>query len=262
MATSPEGRDLPEPPGLRATLSVPLLAGALAALLQATQGREAVFHAVNAWPGATGDALWANLTVLGEGAAVLALGGWLVGRRPRLLVAGLLAALLVTLLLHPIKDFVAAERPARVLGRDAVHVIGEKLSRRSFPSGHAATIFAAAALVCALCRGAAARAGILALATLVAASRLAVGAHWPLDVLAGAALGWACGCVALRLVVRWPAPGRALQIALAAVPLAAAVWVALPGSESGGYEAVRPLLAASGFVFAASGLRVVLQSRE
>ena len=79
---------------------------------------------------------------------------------------------------------------------------------------------------------------------------------------AGAALGWACTCVALRLVLRWPPPGRALQLALAAAPLAAAVWVALPGSESGGYEAVRPLLAASGFVFTARGLRVVLQSRE
>jgi membrane-associated phospholipid phosphatase len=262
MATSPDGADLPEPPSLLATLAVPLLAGALAALLLATDGSTAVFRAVNAWPSATGDALWANLTVLGEGAAMLALGGWLIGRRPRLLVAGLLAALLVTLLLHPIKDFVAAERPARVLGRDAVHVIGERLSRRSFPSGHSATIFAAAALLCALCRGAAARAGILLLATLVAASRLAVGAHWPLDVLAGAALGWICACVALRLAVRWPAPGRGLQLALATAPLVASVWVALPGSESGGYEAVRPLLAASGIMFTLRGLQVVLQSRE
>jgi membrane-associated phospholipid phosphatase len=262
MATGPDGCDLPEPPGLLATLSVPLLAGALAGLLLATGSSEAVFRAVNSWPSATGDALWANLTVLGEGAAMLALAGCLTGRRPRVLVAALLAALLVTVLLHPIKDLVAAERPARVLGRDAVHVIGQKLSRRSFPSGHAATIFAAAALACALCRGAAARTGILLLAALVAVSRLAVGAHWPLDALAGAALGWPCTCVALRLAGRWPVPGRMLQLALAVLPLLAAVWVALPGSESDAYEAVRPVLAACGLLFTGLGLRVVLQSGE
>jgi len=262
MTTSPDAGDLPEPPGLLATLSVPLLAAALAALLLATHANEAVFRAVNAWPSSTGDALWANINVLGEGAAMLALAGWLTGRRPRMLVAGLLAALLVTVLLHPIKDLVATERPARVLGLQAVHVIGEKLSRRSFPSGHSATIFAAAALACALCRGAAARAGILLLATLVGASRLAVGAHWPLDVLAGAALGWTCACVALRIARRWPAPGRTLQLALAVLPLLGAVWLALPVAEGDGYEAVRPVLAAAGLLFTIRGVRVVLQSGE
>lgn len=57
----------------------------------------------------------------------------------------------------------------------------------SFPSGHAQTAFGAAAYLCLLYpRGAAA---FLALASLVGLSRVALGAHFPSDVLAGALLG-------------------------------------------------------------------------
>lgn len=57
----------------------------------------------------------------------------------------------------------------------------------SFPSGHATTAFAfAAVLALGLPR---LRTGLFALAALVAMSRVVVGAHYPSDVLAGAALG-------------------------------------------------------------------------
>ncbi len=57
----------------------------------------------------------------------------------------------------------------------------------SFPSGHAATSFAGAAILGYLFRRA--LPGLFALAALVAFSRVYVGVHYPLDILGGAALG-------------------------------------------------------------------------
>jgi undecaprenyl-diphosphatase len=68
----------------------------------------------------------------------------------------------------------------------------------SFPSGHAATSFACAAT---LARYVSRRAtvGLFSLAVLISWSRVYVGAHYPLDVLAGAVLGLVIA-TALRLL--------------------------------------------------------------
>jgi undecaprenyl-diphosphatase len=71
----------------------------------------------------------------------------------------------------------------------------------SFPSGHAATAFAAAWVLGA--RFPRARWPLLGVATLIALSRVVVGAHWPSDVLVGAAVGSAVG-----LGVAWAARVR------------------------------------------------------
>jgi undecaprenyl-diphosphatase len=69
----------------------------------------------------------------------------------------------------------------------------------SFPSGHAATSFAAATMLAfAFPRLAPA---FLVLAAAVGFSRIYVGVHYPLDVLGGAALG-ALIAIALRRLVR------------------------------------------------------------
>jgi membrane-associated phospholipid phosphatase len=257
MASGPE-------PGALVTLSVPLAAGVLTAALAAVGGDEAAFRAINAWPAVTGDTLWASVTALGQGAAVFGLSGGLAGRRPRLHLAAALAALLTLATLHPLKDLVDEARPVAVLGRGAVHVVGAELMRRSFPSGHACATFAAAALVCVgLLRGVAARTAVLALATLIALSRVAVGAHWPMDVLAGAALGWTCGCLALRLALRRPTePRRGLQILIAVLTLLAAASVAVPDTEAPGFEPVRAALAAVGLLLGGLGLRRLCSQRH
>jgi undecaprenyl-diphosphatase len=75
----------------------------------------------------------------------------------------------------------------------------------SFPSGHAQTAFAAATYLALLYRR---RAWIfLALAALVALSRVALGVHYPSDVIAGAFLGSALSIATFLVAQRRAAPG-------------------------------------------------------
>ena len=148
-----------------------------------------LFLALNALAPVTGDLFWANVTILGDAAVVLAIGLAFWRRRPDLLWAFLWAALLATLWARGFKPLLEVPRPAAVLG-DAVHVIGRTYRADSFPSGHATAAFTlAGVLMLGLRRRAWAHAA-LALAALAAISRSVVGAHWPLDLLAGAFGGW------------------------------------------------------------------------
>jgi undecaprenyl-diphosphatase len=117
------------------------------------------------------------------------------------LVAAGLAGLAVSLL----KD--AADRPRPPLADPAIHAVGTIPDSTSFPSGHSATAFAAAVAVGLLCPRL--RAPLLALALLVAVSRVYLGVHYWSDVLAGSVLGAAIGLAtgsAVRWARRWPRP--------------------------------------------------------
>jgi undecaprenyl-diphosphatase len=92
-----------------------------------------------------------------------------------------------------VKPLVGRVRPfAAVMN---VRVIGERPDTYSFPSGHAASAFAGAFGISRAVP--AARAFWWSLAVLIALSRIYVGVHYPLDVLAGAALGLASAWFAL-----------------------------------------------------------------
>lgn len=135
-------------------------------------------------------------------------------RRPRAVPwSGLLAgaALLVASLgVQLIKALVDRARPP--LGDPGVTALVPLPHDASFPSGHAASAFAAAGVVALLHRRL--RLPVLALAALVAVSRVYLGVHYPLDVLAGAAVGltiaWAAVALAraARRRLSRPRPGE------------------------------------------------------
>lgn len=108
-------------------------------------------------------------------------------------VAGLLVAMVLGgLAVHAIKRTLQVDRPLAVFGPDhpLFHVIGEPLRKGSMPSGHTATAWTVAGLMTlSQARASVWRHGWWLLAALQGLSRVAVGAHWPSDVLAGAGVG-------------------------------------------------------------------------
>lgn len=78
-------------------------------------------------------------------------------------------------------------QPAGAVPAYEVQVVGKPLTRRSFPSGHTATAFAAATILAMLFRGFFFLAFVPAL--LVAWSRVYMGVHFPLDIAGGAVVG-------------------------------------------------------------------------
>lgn len=90
----------------------------------------------------------------------------------------------------------------------------------SFPAGHAATAFAGALLLAFVMPRVAPY--VLGFATLIAASRVYVGVHYPTDVLAGALLGAAVGAAAGWLARRTHVAERHRRLDLPSVRFPAA----------------------------------------
>jgi undecaprenyl-diphosphatase len=111
---------------------------------------------------------------------------------PRAAVAAVLAVTTAAMLVTVLKDFTDRARPP--VADSSIQPIGIVPESSSFPSGHAATAFAAAVAVALVYP----RLGrpLLALAVVVAVSRVYLGVHYVLDVAAGTMLGIAIGLMA------------------------------------------------------------------
>jgi undecaprenyl-diphosphatase len=118
-------------------------------------------------------------------------------RRFRLAAAIALGGGAVYVLAKVVKHQVERGRPFELL--PDVHIHGVASLGLGFPSGHAAV----ATLVAVVCWPYLARLGrevVVVLAVLVCLARIYVGAHLPLDVAAGAALGFAVGMALLAIL--------------------------------------------------------------
>lgn len=117
------------------------------------------------------------------GAVWLALGLALavVRRNPRPFLLVLLADAAAQGIAGALKSAIGSHRPH---GYEPLVAVPHS---PSFPSGHAMSSFACATVLCALVPRLSP--AFVALAAAIAYSRLYVGVHWPLDVVAGAALG-------------------------------------------------------------------------
>ncbi|MCZ4306832.1 phosphatase PAP2 family protein [Zoogloeaceae bacterium G21618-S1] len=202
-------------------IAPPLVFALSAAGVMVSDANTAAFLAINHWTSALPDGLWATIT---DTASVLSVGSLLalcLSRAPRAVVVAVMAWPVGIVMIRGLKALIDAPRPHDVLPADALHQIGVTLSGYSFPSGHTATAFtliAALLLSTPACRRALPALLLLLAGVLVALSRLAVGAHWPGDVLAGAAAGWLCAVIGVVLSQRWPLwQSRRAMIALSVV---------------------------------------------
>jgi undecaprenyl-diphosphatase len=148
------------------------------------------------------DPIFKGLTyAAGYGALWLALAAIaaLLVRRPQVFVMTLVADGIGELTADVLKAVIPRARPH-------LHPLIAVPRTHSFPSGHATTSFACATvLALALPRW---RVPLLLLAAAVAWSRVYVGVHYPLDVIAGAALGTGIGIAVFRFLPRLAATRR------------------------------------------------------
>jgi membrane-associated phospholipid phosphatase len=142
--------------------------------------------------------LWESLTTLGDGRVQLALMLPFCLRYPRVFWALVVGALLAGAMSRGLKIWLDLPRPAAVLDASQITIIGARLTAHSFPSGHTISAFSFVVAWLALL-GWWRTLPIVILAALVGFSRIAVGAHWPVDVLAGALIGTIGGWLGLRL---------------------------------------------------------------
>ncbi len=204
------------------TWLVPLICLLSAGTIITFDANQRLFLFFNHWAhGNFGTMFWANTTILGDSLVAFSLLGLLARKRPDIVWALLIAALFAAAWVHLLKPLFHIPRPLAALGADMVHVIGVELRRNSFPSGHTTTAFTLAGVICLRGVHPALAALVLLLATLAGISRAVVGAHWPLDILAGAFGGWLAAVIGVALSKKWPAPmGRTAQTVIGLVLLA------------------------------------------
>jgi len=147
------------------------------------------------------DGFWANVTLLGDASVLLPL-VFLLTLKIRQAWAAVISAIPLAVFSSVLgKKLAAMPRPAAVIDTGDFSIIGAVLSgSNSLPSGHTITVFAAvSAVLVALFphvktrKETACIALLLVLSGIVGLSRIAVGAHWPLDIVFGAGIGVLAG---------------------------------------------------------------------
>ncbi|WP_369416786.1 phosphatase PAP2 family protein [Leptothrix ochracea] len=164
-------------------------------------------HAAAHYP----DAVWSFFTLLGDTTLLFVLLAPLLLRAPRAVVAAMIAAPIGGIMSLVAKNILDAPRPGALLEPEQFHLIGPLWLYNSFPSGHTLTAFAAISAVLISVvptlqrrRGLLLTLGLVSLASLIGFSRIAVGAHWPQDVVGGAGIGWLAGLTGVLVMQRFP----------------------------------------------------------
>ena len=143
--------------------------------------------------------LWPNLTLLGDTMTLFAIILLFIRKRADLVISAIIAVLIGTIIVNLLKTTSGMLRPAAVLNHELINIIGPVLTRHSFPSGHTISIFTLAGIIIFSVKQIPLRLAIFLIALLTGISRIAVGAHWPEDVLAGAAIGLLSATVGVYL---------------------------------------------------------------
>jgi membrane-associated phospholipid phosphatase len=134
---------------------------------------------------------WVFFNLFGNGWIDFALVSPLLLLAPKNLVASVCAGAIAGLSGRILKLTFELPRPASVLDPTSFHILGNPLTSLAMPSGHTLTAFA---LITAFYFSTTApkRKPLLCLfviSIMAGIARIAVGAHWPADVMAGAAVG-------------------------------------------------------------------------
>lgn len=196
--------------------------------------QQAIFLAINTQGHHLAPAIWQAITLLGDTLVVLCLLSVLLPRHPVSVLNIVASVPLGALLSLSFKSAFSAPRPGDVLDPALVQGMLGQLSGNSFPSGHALTAFCVACSFWYANRlaGSTPTSRLLwclslGTAVLIALSRIVLGVHWPIDIVAGASLGWIAGISGGLVLQRFPSlkhstkviTGLSLLLCLASVHL-------------------------------------------
>jgi len=173
-----------------------------AAAIIFTQANRSVFIWINGWSEVTGKELWAVITMFGDTLLISALLILWIRRRPDVVCATLIAAIVAATFVHTLKPLFDIPRPPAVFGKGIINVIGPGYRSHAFPSGHTATIFTFAGVLCFSVRSSWIKVLLLVFASIAGISRICVGVHWPLDVAGGAFIGIVDAWIGVELAMR------------------------------------------------------------
>jgi len=151
-----------------------------------------LFHAVNGLPSWLYRPVWLVMQLGSLAAVFVVAGAAALFRRVRLALELLAAGLLAYLAALELKELVARGRPTALVHDTVVH--GARAQGLGFPSGHAAVSFALTMTAVPFLNGPW-RKAVWLLPITVGFARVYVGAHLPLDVAGGFAVGYTVGAL-------------------------------------------------------------------
>jgi membrane-associated phospholipid phosphatase len=165
-----------------------------------------IFLSINKWLSAFPEEFWLNITHFGDATILLPMLALFIFRFPTAALAVLYSIPIAALLSHGIKKITAVPRPAAFMEEGDFIIMGDILNGyNSFPSGHTIAAFTGVIAIAVIVLPSLNKNKLaffilfllsIGLACLVGISRIAIGVHWPLDILFGATFGWfsgACG---------------------------------------------------------------------
>lgn len=132
---------------------------------------------------------WGYITFLGDGMMAGCILAVIFRKNPRIAFMGILAVFGSGIIVQVLKSYFSIPRPAGILSLDEFYQFGEILKFRGFPSGHSSTAFSLLGTFFYAREDN--KRGVLFFfaALLIVFSRIAIGVHWPVDILAGSMIG-------------------------------------------------------------------------
>lgn len=185
---------------------------------------------------------WSVVTLLGDTHVAVALTLFLTSQHKQLLPAALIATIPATIITQSFKRGMPIDRPFSVLPEDSYVQIGRLLEMGSFPSGHTMTAAVWVGLFMLFIRKNWVSYALAVLLLLAGLSRIMVGAHWPIDVMVGAAIGLFCSLFGYEIATRYQlGEHKYSQAILLVFPIYASYKVI---EHNGGYPLGHPYISA------------------